>query len=325
MSELDDLERAVALAELEHAVDLALLAAGFPPGTRPPTAVEISSRCDFAALEAALDTAADALTRAAAAAYADAIALLLTDLPPDLPGLLARLDDLDGPLTTRPLPGADTLVDELRTAAAGVLEQLADTGWTDTLAEARRAGLTALDAPLPDVGPTVDQVRAQAHRLATAPLATAVRTAREAAYRANSPDAGAVRDAIAALAEADPPAAVRDEAARAVNRVHGTARTAAQTELPAATVRWYASELLDRNTCTECSNVDGRDYDDHADALVDYPDGRFRYCKGGDRCRGTLVAIAASEAPVSPADRPAGPGPRTRRDDTPAVLDPTIR
>ncbi len=52
----------------------------------------------------------------------------------------------------------------------------------------------------------------------------------------------------------------------------------------------YASELLDENTCAECRSVDGKDYDDVDAAEVDYPAGGYRYCAGGLRCRGTLVA-----------------------------------
>jgi hypothetical protein len=58
---------------------------------------------------------------------------------------------------------------------------------------------------------------------------------------------------------------------------------------------FYASELLDRNTCTPCAAVDGREYDSWTDALVDYPTGQYRLCEGGTRCRGTVVMVSARE------------------------------
>lgn len=54
---------------------------------------------------------------------------------------------------------------------------------------------------------------------------------------------------------------------------------------------YYASELLDVNTCETCAALDGTEYFSLADAEVDYPNAGFVDCLGGDRCRGTLVAI----------------------------------
>lgn len=55
--------------------------------------------------------------------------------------------------------------------------------------------------------------------------------------------------------------------------------------------RLYASELLDRNTCTVCANKDGEEYDSADAALADYPSGGYVSCQGGIRCRGTLVGV----------------------------------
>lgn len=55
----------------------------------------------------------------------------------------------------------------------------------------------------------------------------------------------------------------------------------------------YASELLDTNTCTNCTAKDGTEYQTLTDAEKDYPTGGFTGCEGGPRCRGTLVAIYA--------------------------------
>jgi len=54
----------------------------------------------------------------------------------------------------------------------------------------------------------------------------------------------------------------------------------------------FASEILDRNTCSNCEGVDGKDYDTLAAARDDYTDGGgYRACLGGSRCRGTLALI----------------------------------
>jgi hypothetical protein len=53
----------------------------------------------------------------------------------------------------------------------------------------------------------------------------------------------------------------------------------------------YASELLDSNTCDECTDVDGTEYPDMDAAEADYPTGGYMNCAGGPRCRGTLVGV----------------------------------
>jgi len=60
----------------------------------------------------------------------------------------------------------------------------------------------------------------------------------------------------------------------------------------------YASELLDTNTCTNCTAKDGTEYQELADAEKDYPTGGYTECEGGPRCRGTLVAIYPEAAPT---------------------------
>lgn len=54
---------------------------------------------------------------------------------------------------------------------------------------------------------------------------------------------------------------------------------------------WYASELLDSNTCDPCAAIDGREYGSLEEAMADYPSGGFMDCDGGPRCRGTVVAV----------------------------------
>jgi hypothetical protein len=62
--------------------------------------------------------------------------------------------------------------------------------------------------------------------------------------------------------------------------------------------RIYSSELLDENTCSACSAEDGTEFSSVDEAEADYPGGGFAECEGGERCRGTLVAIYGEEAPT---------------------------
>ena len=55
-------------------------------------------------------------------------------------------------------------------------------------------------------------------------------------------------------------------------------------------VRYFASEILDRNTCDPCADWDGHEFSDRSAAEKQYPTGGNRDCFGGPRCRGTLVA-----------------------------------
>ena len=59
------------------------------------------------------------------------------------------------------------------------------------------------------------------------------------------------------------------------------------------------------HNCEPCAAVDGTQYATMDDALVDYPGGGiYRACDGGDRCRGTLVAIFSTEDNPTSSDGP---------------------
>lgn len=82
---------------------------------------------------------------------------------------------------------------------------------------------------------------------------------------------------------------VVDDARQVTHHAYGEGRVATVERLPEPAAV-YASELLDGNTCTTCSHVDGKDYGSVAEAMEDYPaGGPYRDCHGGSRCRGTLV------------------------------------
>jgi hypothetical protein len=80
-----------------------------------------------------------------------------------------------------------------------------------------------------------------------------------------------------------------DLARQAVNTAHGQGRY--DTIAPLQPTEIYASELLDGETCDACEKVDGKEYETLADALTEYETGGYGACKGGSRCRGTLVSV----------------------------------
>lgn len=89
--------------------------------------------------------------------------------------------------------------------------------------------------------------------------------------------------------EAIPLDGAKDLGRQAINSAHGAGRH--DTIAPMEPREIYASELLDGETCDRCEAVDGKQYASMADALVEYEQGYYGACRGGSRCRGTLVSI----------------------------------
>jgi len=58
---------------------------------------------------------------------------------------------------------------------------------------------------------------------------------------------------------------------------------------------YYASEILDVNTCAACSAEDGTEFTSLEESERDYPSGGYVECEGGDRCRGTIIAVYKEE------------------------------
>jgi hypothetical protein len=54
---------------------------------------------------------------------------------------------------------------------------------------------------------------------------------------------------------------------------------------------YVGSEVLDNNVCGPCRDEDGQQFESFEAAVGAYPTGGFIDCQGGDRCRGTLVAL----------------------------------
>lgn len=63
----------------------------------------------------------------------------------------------------------------------------------------------------------------------------------------------------------------------------------------ASGTRWFASEVLDKATCSRCRDIDGTEFASWDEAAAAYPTGGFRDCQGRLRCRGIVFATWAGE------------------------------
>lgn len=104
--------------------------------------------------------------------------------------------------------------------------------------------------------------------------------------KVNAP--GEILDMVDAAAAKSAPKA-KDAAKQTVHTAHGKGRNRTAQKLKPSLI--WASELLDGNTCAKCRKLDGKEYKTLAAGKRDYPNGPYKNCLGGNRCRGTLVFI----------------------------------
>ncbi|MFI0768619.1 phage portal protein [Streptomyces sp. NPDC021218] len=74
---------------------------------------------------------------------------------------------------------------------------------------------------------------------------------------------------------------------RAANMARLTVLSAAQAL--SSSLQLAASEKHDQNACEPCKGLDGTVFEGASEAWAAYGTGGYRDCKGGDRCRGTVV------------------------------------
>lgn len=239
-------------------------------GDPPPIA---NAGVDFQALQATFLAATARLKRR----WADVTAQQIDNLVAQVQAAQS-VEDLA--TITLPPAGADVL-------AAELVEVMHD-GIASAQAEAAHQGVTL---PAPDR--SIGQAAIEARSRATAAL-LARSLADSAASKAVSIDSASVtgdqlaqqvREHLEGLV-----GATQDyELAGAVTQAQNEGRMAVIATAPAA--RIYASELNDSNECEFCAQVDGTEYASLADARRDYGSGHYVGCLGGNRCRGTLVAV----------------------------------
>lgn len=82
---------------------------------------------------------------------------------------------------------------------------------------------------------------------------------------------------------------LRDQLGNALSAAQNHGRQAVLSAAPPAD--YYASEVLDSNTCTNCRAIDGQQFVDMEQAEEAYVSGGYRLCQGKLRCRGIVVAV----------------------------------
>jgi hypothetical protein len=63
-----------------------------------------------------------------------------------------------------------------------------------------------------------------------------------------------------------------------------------------------ADERLDRNTCKPCRDIDGTVLPDADAAGLAYGGAGYLFCKGRERCRGTVRGVWTNKAPKNDLD-----------------------
>jgi hypothetical protein len=295
------------------------LAGVAPPGARRALfAHEIRAETNFAAVEAELD---DAVRRHLARLRADRaryLELLLADLRQrgSADAIADRLLQLDGPTPGPPVPGVAGLVRQAEKFHLGAARATREAAAARVRAEAVAQGV---DVPAdPPKRSEVDEAALKVHarRLATGPIADLNRALREHIFalplhtdrpvRLAEPTPEQLLQSLESHARDLSDAPLEDYARTGSTAAYGAGRQAGARDLPKP-ARIYASELLDGNTCGPCSIVDGKEYATVEESLEDYPTGRYRFCEGGPRCRGTRVFVWETEAlptEAVPGDRP---------------------
>lgn len=304
------------LAEIDRELMLAEADAGVsvPAATRALTEPERRAKVRFgdidklerdAEAEAAAEIGklfaviGDELT---AALFGDADAVAPADLAKTLTGLLAVQS-----------PTVQNVVDNTGAALAGILNRVYAGSSAIVLDEARRQGVD-VGKLKPKTAPPAPDVKLAGGGFFDA-LAGAVASALwqrvTGALQKNflSPTtllAGPVERAAVEKVIADTgTAGAEDEASQAIHSARGKGRYDTAEELDPEDI--WASELLDGATCDPCAKVDGKEYATLAEARVEYETGGYGACKGGARCRGTLVMIYGGTSPKLPPEPPTLP------------------
>ncbi len=290
--DLRALDALVSLGELEATVVRLEHTTGHTPAgvSRPLFPWELTARVDFAAIDRLLATA-----YAQAATVVDGVRDVITAALGE--ALAGRSDPreivaaLAGFAATQPPAVRDAIntatTDITRTLAAaftGAATVLAGEAHTQGVAQSQTGPVVA---KLPGLLP----VLARRFQPAAAVAPTVAWQKLTAAAVLVDGSRAATPAAVLAGVAAQKLDAAYDVARQAVNVAAGQGRAHTVDGLPTPK-QVYSSELLDRVTCDRCASLDGRQYETVGDAYRDYPDaGPMARCRGGDRCRGTLVFV----------------------------------
>lgn len=241
----------------------------------------------------------------------------------DARALLVALSDAHHPLIL--LPGLLEVIDRSRAFHLAALRDAAALGALHVRAEARHQGHVfrvlqppaALASPEdpdyrpvaaspPPSNPQLDaELAARAASLAEGPLVDAAVVLRNYALTlpATSWAYGSFIDHVLAAGAASSTKGLETDAARVpAQQSWGLGRQAEAEAIAQASSEpgsVYASELLDGHTCSPCRDIDGTQFENREAGDAAYPAGYYALCRGGPRCRGTLVYVWENESPAS--------------------------
>lgn len=233
---------------------------------------------DLSATEQAWESAVDALLAQWTGVVADWIVSLVEQIRRILRGGdRTKLADLD-----------------LKTATATGVVQDAMVRLAETAARHAATEAAEQDVELTPEWPARDElhddaaltVNLLAHGLET----SAAREAQRLAGPDADPDevAEGVQQHLESLSDAEP----RKQLGGALHAAVNKGRFATFATGPVGAL--YATEVMDRNTCEPCAEIDGRwicNTDDLAPLYKLYPVAGYRDCEGGIRCRGTVTGV----------------------------------
>lgn len=253
------------------------------PLRRQPTEIELASRVDFAAMDKAWHDAVDATVEA----WADIQAAQREEITAAVQAA-AEADDLD-----RLDKFAVDTGDAERLLIARMIAYARQAG-EQQQAEAEAQGVTVPEWSLDDEAITAAAIRDRlrqigrtaARVLGVGLVQSAVRQAMRVWGSGSAAQvAAAVDEHLAGLSGAQ----VEEQVGGAMTAAQNEGRMAVLAVAPPAT--YVSTEVLDRNSCKPCRDIDGTRYTSLEDARKAYPTGGYTGCLGGPRCRGTLVTV----------------------------------
>jgi hypothetical protein len=250
---------------------------------RKPTDLELASRADFAQMDKAWHEAVDATV----GAWSDIQEAQRKQITAAVQAA-AEADDLDrlDEFTVDTDDGAKLLIARMISYAREAGEQ--------QQAEAEAQGVTVPEWSLDDEALTAAAIRDRlrqvgrtaARVLGTGLVQSAVRQAMRVWGSGTAQHVAAqVDEHLAALSGA----AVEEQIGAAMTAAQNEGRMAVLAVAPPA--EYVATEILDKNSCAACREIDGRRFTTLPDAREAYPTGGYTKCLGGARCRGTLVTV----------------------------------
>lgn len=176
-----------------------------------------------------------------------------------------------------------------QTLLLDAMKAMAGAGAASVVAEAEAQGVP-LELPAVASATLADWARITTERLAGS-FAAGVRRVALQFFRPG------VKASVVVAAVRDDQAQQGDHALRAVlggalTRAQNEGRLDAYAATPAGwTLRQYADETLDINTCGPCRKINGTELPTPEAAALAYGGAGYIHCEGGERCRGTMIGV----------------------------------